>query len=114
VEQDVRLDLGKVVRLETDASMVGWGAVMYKGTEFKTREGTFGEGCGMVPIHIKEMWAVQRALAALAGDIDGYYVDLYTDNTVVQHALLRGSSVVPELQEFMKHCCSISWIITSS
>jgi hypothetical protein len=48
------------------------------------------------------MWAAQRALVVLAGDIDGYCIDLYTDNTVVQHALLRGSLIVPELQEFAK------------
>jgi hypothetical protein len=105
-----------VVHLETDASMVGWGAVMYKGTEFKMWEGTFGGVFDKVPIHIKEMWAVQRALEALAGDINGYCIDLYTDNMVVQHALLRGSLVVPDWQlgkSSRSNCCSISWIITS-
>jgi hypothetical protein len=55
-EKHVRLDLGKVVRLETDASIVGWGVVMYTGTEFKMWESMFGVEFYTVPIHIKEMW----------------------------------------------------------
>jgi hypothetical protein len=101
-EQHIRLDLGKTVRMETDASMTGWGAVMYKGTEFRTADGVFASMFEETPIHIKEMWAAQRALLAFAEQLRGYCIDLYTDNTVVQHTLLRGSSKVPELQAFAK------------
>jgi hypothetical protein len=103
-EQHIRLDLGSVVRLETDASMTGWGAVLYKDTDFRTAEGLFGDEFEGIPIHIKEMWAAEGALESFASEVEGYCIDLYTDNTVVQHALLRGSSRVPELQAFAKRC----------
>jgi hypothetical protein len=90
------------MRMDTDASGDGWGAVLFRVNDSVTAAGRFGPADSGYRIHIKEMMAVRRGLDQLGDDIHDCYLDLYTDNTVVEASLSKGSSIVPELQQFAK------------
>ena len=79
-------------RLETDASDLGWGAVFF-GADRLDVAGRFSDVQLHQPIHVKEAWAVQYALEHFQDVIPPRcYLDVFVDNVVVQHVLLRGSS----------------------
>jgi hypothetical protein len=79
-------------RIETDASDKGWGAAFY-GEERVDVAGRFNEHQLGHPIHIKEAWAVARALEHFEHLVPrNCYLDVYVDNVIVEYALLRGSS----------------------
>lgn len=94
-ERHMRLAL----RLETDASLNGYGGVWFTGSGAPTLLAGLFEGAE-APLDIapKEALAVQRALEAAPPEVCDCFVDLYVDNEVVEKTLLRGSSVIPEIR----------------
>jgi hypothetical protein len=89
-------------RMETDASGRGWGGALYLKGERHLVGGAF-KGADMAKaIHIKELLAVQFTLEALGGLLSNCYLDLYTDNTIVEYTILRGSAKDPEMRAYSK------------
>jgi len=86
--------------MDTDASSTGWGAILYRLADSSVAAGTFSTKDMPLRIHIKEMMAVRSGLDALGQDVRDCFLDIYTDNTVVEATLVRGSGRVPELQAF--------------
>ena len=71
-------------RMETDASGRGWGGALYLRGDKHLVGGAFkGKDRGKA-IHIKELLAVQFTLDALGDLLKDCYLDLYTDNTIVE------------------------------
>lgn len=91
------------LRLETDASGIAWGAVLYtpNGEARKVR-GEFAPGEMAFLIHVKEAWAVTHSLDHFAEYIRDCFLNLYTDNSIVQASLLRGSSRDPDVRACSK------------
>jgi hypothetical protein len=92
----------KVLRLETDASSVAWGAVLYTGQVPQTAGGHFSLIEMQHPIHVKEMLAVRRSLDMFRDALSDVFVDLYVDNTLLQHSAPSGNSVSFHLREFAR------------
>ena len=89
-------------RMETDASGRGWGGALYLRGEKHLVGGAFtGSNAGKA-IHVKELLAVQYTLEALGGLLKNCYLDLYTDNTIVEYTVLRGSAKDPEMRAYSK------------
>lgn len=90
------------MRMDTDASGRGWGGVLYTDAGPVTASGHFARAEMPFPIHIKEMLGVKLTLEALGDRVRRCFLDLYTDNTTVEHTLLNGDSIVPELRAFSR------------
>ena len=88
------------IRMDTDASSTGWGAILYRLADSSVASGVFTAKQMPLRIHIKEMLAVREGLDALGDDVRDCFMDIYTDNTVGEATLVRGSGRVPELQAF--------------
>ena len=101
-EQHVELSLISTYRVESDASGYGYGGALYLPNATLTCSGRFVGPERDWYIHIKEMYAAKRTLMRYREHLHDCYVDLYTDNEVLLHTMLKGSSTVPELQEFAK------------
>jgi hypothetical protein len=86
--------------MDTDASSTGWGAIIFQCSGSSVAAGAFSAEQLPLRIHIKEMMAVRLGLESLGNDIRDCFLDIFTDNTVVEATLLRGSGRVPELQLF--------------
>jgi hypothetical protein len=87
------------LRMDTDASSHGWGAVLYV-SPIARCGGPFTPD--QLPLHInpKEVLAVRYGLDALGHRIPaGSRLELYVDNTVAQSAALRGSSTDDLMQQ---------------
>lgn len=87
------------LRLETDASLGGYGGVWFTGSGSPTQiAGLFVGDEAPLDIAPKEALAVRRALELAPPSVQNCFVDLYVDNEVVEKTLLRGSSVIPEIR----------------
>jgi len=89
-----------VFRMETDAAMPAWGGVLYQNGETHMVGGPFKGRDAHLRIHIKELLAVQYSLEALGGLLRDCYLDLYTDNTIVQATLLYGTAKDPRMRAY--------------
>jgi len=88
--------------LQTDASGRAWGAALFIGQERYLVGDQFNETDRQQPIHVLELWAVERSLEALGSTVQGCFLDLFTDNEIVRHTLLRGSAEDPTLRAYSK------------
>lgn len=88
--------------LETDASSRAWGAALFMGGDRFLVGAEFTEAERQRPIHILELWAVKRALTTLGHRLRACYLDVFTDNEIVRHALARGAPRDPEIRAFAK------------
>ena len=83
----------KHVKIWTDACSRGWGVSFYDRGTFKDYHGGFPAFMEEeIRIHTKERLAVQFAFELLPQATTDTLVHLYTDNTIVQHTLLKGSA----------------------
>jgi hypothetical protein len=80
------------IKLYTDASSFAWGAALYLPHELRRAAGRFAEHQMDFHINIKEFIAVAQALSAFKAFIPPCYLEIYVDNTAVQHGALKGSS----------------------
>lgn len=94
-------------RMETDASMKGWGGVLYLPTDRRVVGGPFTGGDIPKAIHVKELLAVKWTLRALGRLLRDCFLDLYTDNRIVQCTLLKGSATVEEMRVYSKELLSL-------
>jgi hypothetical protein len=83
------------MRLETDASGSGWGAGLWSLHGVFTLHGEFSDEELLYDIMVKEELAIVNAVNGLEECLRDCMLDLYTDNEVVWHTVLRGS--VPQL-----------------
>ena len=79
-------------RMETDASLSGWGGTLSFGDEYREVGGVFSKDEDDEPIHVKELLAVKLSLEALSVHVKDCFLDVYTDNVIVQYTLLNGSA----------------------
>ena len=89
-------------RMETDASLGGWGGTLSFGDEYREVGGAFSADEEDEPIHVKELLAVKYSLEALSVHIGNCFLDVYTDNVIVQHTLLKGSAVDLIMRQYSK------------
>jgi hypothetical protein len=91
-----------VVRLETDASTEGYGALLCTPGGHSTSGGVFPPALAGVGIALQEAYAVLFAFRSMAAQLKDRVVDLYTDNEAVRYTILRGSMRVPGSREIAK------------
>jgi hypothetical protein len=84
------------LRMDTDASSLGWGGCLYADGGILTAAGVFDDTEVLLGIHVKEALAIQYTLSNLAPHLQDCFLDLHTDNVIVQHTLLKGSALSPE------------------
>jgi hypothetical protein len=89
-------------RMETDASLRGWGGTLSFGDEYREVGGPFSADEDDEPIHVKELLAVQRSLEALTVHVRDCFLDVYTDNVIVQYTLLKGSATDLVMRAYSK------------
>ena len=93
------------IRLETDASGTGWGAVLFtREGEPITLQGTFGAEDLPAHIYAKEALAVVYAVTnpRAAPHLRDCVLDLYTDNEIVRFTLLKGSVDYPLMRKLAR------------
>lgn len=78
--------------METDASGRGWGGVLYIRGERHVVGGPFIGHYMDLPIHVKELLAIKWTLDAIGHLLRDCFLDLYTDNTIVENTVLKGSA----------------------
>ena len=89
-----RLELHTALRMETDASGHGWGAILYAGGTPLTAAGLFSDDEAALNILVKEALAVTKAITSpgFTDRLVNRVLDLYTDNEIVRFTLLKGST----------------------
>jgi hypothetical protein len=88
--------------METDASGRGWGGVLYlRGTSHLVG-GPFEGEYLRLPIHVKELLAVKWTLEAIGHLLKDCFLDLYTDNTIVESTILKGSAKDELMRNYSK------------
>jgi len=89
-----RLELHTALRMETDASGHGWGAILYGGGSPLTAAGLFNQDEALLNILVKEALAVTKAITSpgFTDRLVNRVLDLYTDNEIVRFTLLKGST----------------------
>jgi hypothetical protein len=91
------------MRLETDASLVGLGAVWYTGAGVPvTVAETFKGREADLDIAAKEALAVIRALELAPAVVQDCFLDVYIDNENVRATALRGASCIPEVRRLAR------------
>ena len=88
--------------LHTDACLTGWGGSL-------NDNGTLTDLSGVFPlikepdaIHIKEQLAIEYCINHLREVIRDCFLDIYTDNTIVQHTLLNGAALDGRMRAFSR------------
>jgi len=103
------------VRVATDASDVGWGALVY-GSNLQAR-GTFTVKEFAQPIMVRELLAVQLALESFGKDLRGRHIELLIDNQPAAFSLMSLSSrnaaaraVIARIWELLKSLRARGWV----
>lgn len=79
--------------LWTDAALDGWGATLISEKGHLDFSGRFPLLHQPRLIHTKELLAVRYAISAIRNTLKDCFLDIFTDNTIVQNTLLKGNSL---------------------
>ena len=83
------------LRMDTDASSRGWGGCLFIDGNILTAAGAFMGAEAGLDIDVKEALAIQYTIAELSLHLRDCFLDLHTDNVIVQHTVLKGSALSP-------------------
>lgn len=90
------------LRMETDACLTGWGGSLYFAGQIIDVSGHFPRIMDDIGIHVKESLAVEYTFDLLGDHLFNCFLDLYTDNTIVQHTLLHGNALDESMRVFAR------------
>ena len=104
------------IRVATDASDVGWGALLYGST--LRAQGTFTVSEFAQPIMVRELLAVQFALESFGQALTGKHIELLIDNKAAAFSLMSLSSrsaaaraVIAAIWQRLKHLRARVWVV---
>ena len=100
-------------RVETDASSHTWSAVAYMGPAVHITGMAFTQAEASLHINVKELIAVDRGLQRFSGIYPpNSRIDVFVDNTVVEHSGTRGSSPDMMMREMSRQL--LQWQLASN